>query len=96
MKRPTPHLGKPKSVAKLVFDTDYTNRAAVIRLCKALGGGGIVIKHAGRMNYNIVHHTRRDRWDIPGVDVVWWPDRFGPLPEPKTPTITIKRRPYAR
>jgi hypothetical protein len=66
--------------AKLVFSTDYRSKAQVIALAKALGGGSIVIRHEGRTRFNITQHARRDRWELPGVTVVWWPDRFGPLP----------------
>jgi hypothetical protein len=73
-------LPTPVSAAKLVFETDYKNRAQVIKLARALGGDSIVVKHDGRANYNIVRHARRDRWDVPGVTVVWWPAKYGQLP----------------
>jgi len=78
MKRPTPD--RHRTTAKLVFSTDYTSKAEVIALAKALGGDSIVLKHAGRLNYNIVHHARKDRWQRKGVTVVWWPAKFGKLP----------------
>lgn len=77
------------SAAKMVFDTDYKNKEQTIALAVALGGDSIVIKHAHRPNYNIVRYARRDRWEIPGVTVVWWPDQFGPLPATFTEGVII-------
>lgn len=59
-----------KEVASLVFETNYRNKAEVITLAKRLGRGLIVVKHADRPNYNIVHNSRRDRWDKPSIKVV--------------------------
>ena len=53
-----------------VFKTDYKDKDAVIRLAKKMGKGMSVVKHADRPNYNITHTSRRDLWDIPGVEVV--------------------------
>lgn len=57
-------------VASLVFSTNYRNKSEVIALARRLGKGLIVIKHAGRSNYNIVHNARRDRWDKPTIKVI--------------------------
>lgn len=57
--------------ARVVFGTDYTSLEAVVELAKRLGPGMVVIKHDGRNNYNITHKSRRDRWDLPYVTVVY-------------------------
>lgn len=54
-----------------VMDTDWTNAESVIALAKRFGPGMTVIKHVDRTNYNITHTERRDRWDVPGVAVVY-------------------------
>ena len=50
---------------------DWTNLDEVIALANKFGPGQVVVKHAGRANYNITHQSRRDRWDVPNVTVVY-------------------------
>ena len=50
---------------------DWSDLFQVKRLARQFGRGTCVIKHAGRANYNITHHERRDQWDIPNVSLVF-------------------------
>jgi hypothetical protein len=59
-----------KTVGAQVFDTDFTNKDAVIALANKLGSGLVVIKRKGILTYNIVHEARRERWDKPGVKAI--------------------------
>lgn len=45
---------------------DWCNRSEVIAYCKRLGKGNVVVKRAGRNNYNITHECR-----INGAEVVY-------------------------
>lgn len=48
------------------FKLDWRDREAVIAYCKRLGGDSVVIKVAGRDNYNITFRNRVD-----GAEVIW-------------------------
>lgn len=43
-----------------MIDMDWRNLAQVIAYANRLGKGQVVVKHAGRDNYNIQHASRLD------------------------------------
>lgn len=57
----------------MTFKLNWKDLNEVIDACREMPGC-IVVKHEDRDNYNITHLARRDRWDLPGVEVLWPPE----------------------
>ena len=51
------------------MNVDYTDYSAVCAYADSLGKGNLVVKYDDIPNFNIVHRSRRDLWDVEGCKV---------------------------